>query len=149
MKTSRMVKRVFTIVLFPFFFSMTSSASQNSIQGLWEVPQDGTLIEIDVRNGTAEGFVVKRPGNRSDEVDKFNPEIKLRTRPIIGLRVLEGLKQSSENDWSGGRIYDPDSGGTYRAQAALKGSETLAVRGFVAIPLLGRTLRLRRHSHGI
>jgi len=39
--------------------------------------------------------------------------------------------------WKNGYIYDPDNGKTYRCKAQLKG-DTLKVRGFIGVSLLGR-----------
>jgi uncharacterized protein (DUF2147 family) len=41
--------------------------------------------------------------------------------------------------WRGGVIYDPASGNTYSCQARLDGADRLELRGYVGIPLLGRT----------
>jgi uncharacterized protein (DUF2147 family) len=39
----------------------------------------------------------------------------------------------------GGAIYDPVSGNTYACQLRLDGPHRLELRGYVGIPLLGRT----------
>jgi uncharacterized protein (DUF2147 family) len=41
--------------------------------------------------------------------------------------------------WVGGSIYDPATGNTYTCHLALDGDDRLRVRGYVGIPLLGRT----------
>jgi uncharacterized protein (DUF2147 family) len=66
----------------------------------------------------------------------------MQNRPIIGLKVLTNLKKS-RHGWKGGRVYDPDSGSTYRAQAHLEGDSSLVVRGYIGIPLLGRSVTLK------
>jgi uncharacterized protein (DUF2147 family) len=117
------------------------------VKGLWEVPQDGTLIEINVKDGVAEGIISSRPGNRTNEIDKYNPIPELRHQPIIGLKVLRDLKSTGEGTLRGGAVYDPDSGSTYRAQAHLEDPDTLVVRGYVGIPLFGRTATLKRFKY--
>jgi uncharacterized protein (DUF2147 family) len=64
----------------------------------------------------------------------------------LGLKVLQDLKLTSGGKWKGGTIYNPDSGSTYRAQAYLKNEDTLFVRGYVGIPLLGKTATLERYK---
>ena len=41
--------------------------------------------------------------------------------------------------WTSGSIYDPATGNTYTCHLALDGDDRLRLRGFVGIPLLGRT----------
>jgi uncharacterized protein (DUF2147 family)/fucose 4-O-acetylase-like acetyltransferase len=75
--------------------------------------------------------------------DRFNPDATLRDRPVLGLEILSGLSRPPEGDgvWRGGAIYDPASGRTYSCQAQLDGPDQLELRGYVGIPLLGRTTR--------
>jgi uncharacterized protein (DUF2147 family)/peptidoglycan/LPS O-acetylase OafA/YrhL len=71
--------------------------------------------------------------------DGNNPEPTLRERPVVGLQILRGLTPRQDGTWTGGRIYDPASGNTYTCQLALDGEDRLRLRGYVGIPLLGRT----------
>jgi uncharacterized protein (DUF2147 family) len=72
--------------------------------------------------------------------DERNPDAGLRARPVEGLEVLRGLEPSAteENVWLGGSIYDPSSGHTYSCRATLDG-DRLRLRGYLGVPLLGRT----------
>ncbi|MEM9554617.1 MAG: DUF2147 domain-containing protein [Acidobacteriota bacterium] len=74
------------------------------------------------------------------EVDDDNPDPSLRDRPLLGLQILESFPPAPNGDgvWSGGTIYDPESGKTYKARMSLDG-ETLNLRGYIGVPLLGRT----------
>jgi Uncharacterized protein conserved in bacteria (DUF2147) len=80
----------------------------------------------------------------------YNPEESLRERPLVGLQVLTGpTREPSSDVWSDGRIYDPGSGKTYRCQAHLDGPDRLELRGYVGIPLIGRTTHwLREGTEG-
>ncbi len=73
-------------------------------------------------------------------VDLKNPDPVLRARPLLGLSVLEGLRRSGENLWDGGRIYNPDDGGSYNARMSIEGDGTLRIRAYVLLPLFGHTL---------
>jgi uncharacterized protein (DUF2147 family) len=53
--------------------------------------------------------------------------------------MLKDFKFDGNDEWKGGDIYDPESGKTYRSYMYLKDSNTLKVRGYVGISLLGRT----------
>jgi len=41
--------------------------------------------------------------------------------------------------WGNGCIYDPASGSTYTCLLTLDGDDRLRLRGYVGLPLLGRT----------
>jgi uncharacterized protein (DUF2147 family) len=49
------------------------------------------------------------------------------------------LSRDGDGAWSGGFIYDPNSGKTYRCKLKLKDRNTLKLRGYIGISLLGRT----------
>jgi uncharacterized protein (DUF2147 family) len=73
--------------------------------------------------------------------DKNNSDPALRNRQLIGLQILGGLVASDEEpgSWRGGTIYDPVSGNTYRCRLELDGDDRLHLRGYLGIPLVGRT----------
>jgi uncharacterized protein (DUF2147 family) len=73
--------------------------------------------------------------------DRYNPDPSLRHRSVIGLDIVRGLTPSSGADavWKGGTIYDPGSGNTYRASLSVVGKNRLELRGYIGIPLIGRT----------
>jgi uncharacterized protein (DUF2147 family) len=71
--------------------------------------------------------------------DVHNPDPALRARQVEGLEVLRGLMQRADGTWTDGSIYDPASGYTYRCQLSLDGNDRLRLRGYVGVPLIGRT----------
>ena len=72
--------------------------------------------------------------------DRSNPDPALRDRPLIGIEVLTGLRPSSDDrEWIGGSIYDPVSGRTYRCTLEVVGENRVRLRGYIGVPLLGRT----------
>ncbi len=71
--------------------------------------------------------------------DRLNPDPALQTRMVEGLVILHGLAPRLDGTWVDGSIYDPASGNTYRCQLAPDGDDRLLLRGYVGIPLLGRT----------
>lgn len=77
--------------------------------------------------------------NGKQRVDANNPDKTKRSNPIIGLVMLTGFRFDGDDEWKGGDIYDPESGKTYSSYMYLKDKNTLKVRGYVGISLLGRT----------
>jgi len=76
--------------------------------------------------------------NGCDLRDHYNPDPALRERPVIGVQILTGLKPAGDA-WTGGAIYDPGSGSTYHCTLSLEGENRLRLRGYVGVPLFGRT----------
>ncbi len=79
-------------------------------------------------------------------VDRNNPDPVLRGRPVVGIEILRGLNPSSRSAdvWSGGDIYDPTSGRTYRCEVSLEDEDHLRLRGYLGVRWLGRTTRWLR-----
>lgn len=56
-----------------------------------------------------------------------------------GLEILWGLRSRAGGTWQDGSVYDPATGSTYTCQLTLDGNDRLRLRGYVGIPLIGRT----------
>ena len=72
-------------------------------------------------------------------IDDKNPDEKLKDRPVLGMVFLQGFVYDEDHVWTDGTIYDPESGDEYSAKVTLVGDTTLELRGYVLIPLFGRT----------
>ena len=113
------------------------------VVGKWKL-EDGTAIvevyqEGDVFNGKIVWLEKTTEADGSPVVDDKNPDAKLRTRQIMGLNMLSGLKKSG-NEYTGGSIYDPGNGKTYNCSMKVEGN-VLKVRGSLDKKgLLGRTM---------
>ena len=77
-------------------------------------------------------------------LDDKNPEDSLKSRPVLGLLILRGFTYAGDRVWSGGKIYDPKSGNDYSAKMTLVDDRNLDLRGYVVIPLFGRTEKWTR-----
>ncbi len=75
------------------------------------------------------------------KVDLKNPDPDLRSRPVLGMMILSGFrfKPGKKWPWTAGTIYDPENGHTYSARMRLEENDTLRIKGFVLIPLFGRS----------
>jgi uncharacterized protein (DUF2147 family) len=121
--------------------SVGPAAAQDApILGRWRTAAQGGVVEIHRCGAVLCGRLVDAaPLRRNpDQTDVRNPDPTLRTRPLRGLRVLDGFTGGPKT-WTGGPLYDPDSG-----QRAGRGALTLleggrlSVRGCIA-PLMCRT----------
>jgi uncharacterized protein (DUF2147 family) len=111
--------------------------------GLWYAEGGAAQVAVEPCGDALCGQVVwlRSPfdDDGCDLRDRYNPEPTLRRRRVIGLDILTGLQSGTDGIWTNGRVYDPGSGSTYTCQLALDGDDRLRLRGYVGIPLLGRT----------
>ena len=129
-------------LLFFFTATLVKAQSENSILGVWYNTEKTAQVEILKKGTTFIGKIVwlkdPNPGGRP-VLDKDNPDPKLKSRPLMGLNLLEGLKYDS-GMWEDGTIYDPKTGKTYSCQVTLKSKEVLEVKGYYGFSLIGRTV---------
>jgi len=130
-----------------FFFISTLFISQaqnqaDDILGFWLTDDGRAKIEIYKESGKYSGKIVwlkdSIDKNGNPPVDYENPDPELRKRTIQGINLVKGFYFDSEK-WVDGEIYDPDTGKTYASNMKLKRNK-LEVRGFVGIPMFGRTV---------
>jgi uncharacterized protein (DUF2147 family) len=62
--------------------------------------------------------------------DVNNPDLRLRSQPLVGLLTLAGFSRRG-TAWQGGRAYDPKSGKNYRSTLQLEPNGSLKVTGCV------------------
>ena len=111
------------------------------VEGSWLSGDGDGWIEITLAGNGLSGVIRGSPnsGNDRPDTDDKNPDPALRSRPLTGLELFEGFSWDGEGRWTGGTIYDPNSGKTYRCIITWVDENTLKVRGYVGIPMLGRT----------
>lgn len=134
-----------------WFAASLLASPPEAVEGLWYAPanpQDGDGI-VEIRR-QGEGLVgrlvwLEKPtypagssGAGLPKADRKNPDPALRGRPVLGLVILRGFRWDGAR-WVGGAVYDPVSGKTYKAQLTMEGPDRLRLRGYLGIPLLGRT----------
>ena len=80
------------------------------------------------------------------EYDSKNPNESLRNTPMCGLPILGGFKQENANNWIDGKIYKADEGDTYNATLQMLPTGKMLVRGYVGMPLFGKSQTWTRVS---
>ncbi len=131
--------------LLPFFIvascfiltvSLLAAYTTESALGTWLVPKEDAKVTIYKCGENLCGKItwLKTP----EDLDTKNPDPAKRKNKILGMNILWGFTFKN-NEWVGGRIYDPDSGDTYKCKMWLKSDDKLNVKGFVGIPLFGRS----------
>ncbi len=121
----------------------------SDILGVWKTETGEAKVEIFMCGENICGRIIwlKNPvyTDSSDGdigapvIDKKNPDPALRSRPVLGLRILEGFTAEGNSNWGNGTCYDPKSGHTYHGKMHLSSPDRLELRGYIGIPLFGRT----------
>ncbi len=115
----------------------------DAIIGLWEPSSGKARVKINKIGNKYFGKIVWLrepidPKTKQPKLDKNNPNEKLRASRLRGYRLLKDFVYEGDNVWSGGTIYDPESGSTYSCIINKK-DDVLDIRGYVGIKALGRT----------
>jgi uncharacterized protein (DUF2147 family) len=113
------------------------------ITGIWMTESKESMIQVYKTNNKFYGkiFWLKFPNDPETgkaKLDKKNPDLKLRTRPILGLQIVNDfIYNASDKEWKDGTIYDPKSGSTYNCKASLTDHNTMKVRGYIGYAWMG------------
>lgn len=126
------------------------AANADDILGVWFNQDKDAQIEI-YRCGTKycgriiwlkapeypEGSTDGIPG--TPKLDHHNPDSLRKKEPILGLTIVRDFRFDEENRWTGGTVYDPKNGKTYKGKMTLAAPDRLDLRGYIGISLIGRT----------
>jgi uncharacterized protein (DUF2147 family) len=134
------------IVFTPVLLICTGAIAQtkaDDIVGIWLTSgKEPAKIQIFKSNDKYYGKIawLKNPmENGKPKADSQNPDKGKRNQQVMGLLILSGFIADGTDEWKDGNIYDPESGKTYSCIISMKDKNTLKVRGYVGISLLGRT----------
>ncbi|HTV35821.1 MAG TPA: DUF2147 domain-containing protein [Xanthobacteraceae bacterium] len=114
--------------------------------GLWQATDPDTKqptgwFFIGNNSGVYDGTLVKMflgPGEDPNIVcDKCKDD--RHDQPWLGLQIIRGMKPDGDNKYRDGTILDPRDGNVYSAMMTLSpDGQTLTIRGYLGIALLGR-----------
>ena len=126
-----------------FMLAPLAAVFAQNVVGKWKLEDGSAIVEVyqegDVFNGKIVWLKNPTEADGSPAVDNNNPDTKLRSRQLIGLNMLCGLKKNG-SEYSGGSIYDPGNGKTYNCSMQVE-VDVLKVRGSLdKRGLLGRTM---------
>ncbi len=124
-----------------------AAAADPSAAGLWQKTEDGkpvVWVLIVDHDGVFEGAFAKmfpKPGEKGDfACNKCEDDRK--DKPLLGLSFIRDMKHKSGSalEYEGGNILDPRDGSIYHALMSVsEDGQTLHLRGYIGIPMLGKT----------
>ena len=129
-------------------FGAEIDSEKEAVYGIWAT--SGTMIEV---GPTADGglsakiIALKNPRWREKDgvglvgepkTDLHNPDESQHQRPFIGLEMLSDY-EFRKGKWRG-KLYLPSNGTTWTSTAQVK-KGVLQIRGYIGLPMLGKTQR--------
>lgn len=131
------------------------AAQAADVFGIWLVASQDAHVEVyrctDAKMGVVCGRVVwlkgpvnpdKSPAPSVEEVhDVYNDDPKLRGRKLLNLDFMRDFKPDPDRPgaYIDGHIYNAQDGDTYRAKLTLQPDDKLVLRGYVLMPMLGKS----------
>lgn len=99
------------------------------VAGQWLTVEKDSVVEIAPCGKAICGRILRilKPQPKGPPRDVNNPDPKLRNRPVLGMTILTGFKDTGKS-WEGS-IYDPRAGKTYRSYLTLQADGKLQVKG--------------------
>jgi uncharacterized protein (DUF2147 family) len=121
----------------------SQSHKTDDILGTWLNQEATGKVTIYKEHGKYFGKIVwlREPNDKDSgkpRTDKENPDPKLKNTPLVGLVNLKDFNFNGKDEWSGGTIYDPKNGKTYKCYIEFESANKLKIRGYVGVSLLGR-----------
>lgn len=150
------MKNTATSLIFLFLFAAFAGSAQthkaDDILGVWLNQEATGKIQIFKEGDRYFGKLVwlRTPLDSitgKPRTDNENPDPKLKSSPLIGLTNLKNFTFNGKDEWSGGTIYDPKNGKTYKCFIRFESANKLKIRGFIGVSLLGRNTFWTRSFH--
>jgi uncharacterized protein (DUF2147 family) len=128
-----------------FFLSVTVTNAQEfkdtDLIGDWLVSEKTALISFfkdgDKFYGMTKWMGKPKNADGTWRLDVKNPDPSKRSRKLLGDLLCKNFEYSGDGVWEGGTIYDSRSGKTYKAKITMKDINTITLRGFIGISLIG------------
>ena len=101
--------------------------------GTWHTEEGKATVHIAACGPALCGTIVSLkdandPDTGKPRTDKNNADAGLRSRPMIGVLIVLGMKPSGANKWAG-QVYNAEDGKTYSGNLTMTGDSSLQLQG--------------------
>jgi uncharacterized protein (DUF2147 family) len=97
--------------------------------GVWLNPENKSHTEFyKCGDGLCAKIVKNVDGQKTDDQ---NPDASKKTRPIVGLVIMQGAKKTGANKWAG-TLYNRADGKSYSGTLTVKSKDSVELSGCVA-----------------
>ncbi|MEM6538068.1 MAG: DUF2147 domain-containing protein [Pseudomonadota bacterium] len=122
---------IYAVALVAAACDAASTPSISALEGYWRTVRHSADVQIsDCGDGTPCGALRRFDDALADgnTRDINNPNTDLRSRPLVGLPILWGFS-CSDKGWRKGRLYNPETGQTFRASLDVISVNKIKVKG--------------------
>jgi uncharacterized protein (DUF2147 family) len=101
--------------------------------GVWLTQTGGSRIRIADCGGALCGTIIwlkepNDPDTGKPKTDKNNSDAGKRSRPLIGVQIVLGMKPAGDGKWTG-QVYNAEDGKTYSGNLTFPGGASLQLQG--------------------
>lgn len=116
--------------------SVASAQTAEDAFGVWLNPENQSNVEFYKCGDGLCGKITK--ATDGPKTDEKNPDPTKRSRPIVGLVIMQSAKRSGSNAWAG-TLYNRADGKSYSGTVTVKSKSQLDLSGCVALVLCRTT----------
>lgn len=144
-KLAGLVMILSAIFLFAFTTDNRSIQQEegDALVGVWSPSHGKAKVKVTKVGTKYFGKVVwlKEPLNEQGvkKTDVNNPDAKMHATPLLGYKILKDFEYVGKKTWENGTIYDPENGSLYSCTIKMTDKNTLDVRGYIGVSMIGRT----------
>ena len=115
--------------------ALTGSGSAFAAEpnGTWLTQTGGSRIRMADCGGALCGTIVwlkepNDPDTGKPKTDKNNSDATKRSRPLLGVQIVLGMKPAGAGKWTG-QVYNAEDGKTYSGNLTFTGGDSLQLQG--------------------
>jgi len=147
---AKLLFNFFVLLLLTVSYSKANTTPPSEqICGKWESAEKNLIVQVYMQDNKFMAKVIwytDTGGKPMDYwTDRRNPDPALRSRKILGMSILNGLRYDKDsNTWEDGMIYESKNGRYWNASVKLDKAGRLEVRGYWHFKFIGRTMVFTR-----
>ena len=145
---THIIPTLVTIIAGSLLSTAVFAASLNGTQ--WQTIDEKTgekkaVVQLSESGGQISGKIIKVLNSKDADANCVKCTGSLKNKPIEGLQILTGLRADGANQWSNGKLVDPETGKIYSGKITLcDNAQSLKLRGYVGSPVFGRSQTWQR-----
>ena len=114
-------------------FTCAQGALAADPAGTWLTQTGGSRIRVADCGGALCGTIIWLkepidPDTGKPKTDKNNSDAAKRSRPLLGVQIVLGMKPNGTDKWSG-QVYNAEDGKTYSGNLTYSGGDSLQLQG--------------------
>jgi uncharacterized protein (DUF2147 family) len=117
-----------------------ASAAPASPEGRWLTATGNVIVDVEPCGAALCGTIVKVLANHPMYAGAPPAAANV---PGVGLKTMTDFRRHGDGRWVG-RLYDRQKGKTYDCEISLAAPDQMMVRGYVLLPIIGKTQVWRR-----